>query len=106
MALHSACCSARKLHCCAAKQKGSIFFPGLQVIERGFQNLKEQVTTFTSTSLTPDELLSDLELTAAWSTMIEVFIALKGKLCTSNLQPLELVQMLAAYLSVVRSMIE
>lgn len=76
------------------------------MIERGLHNLKAQVTTFTSTSLTPDESHFDLELTGAWSVMIEVFVALHSKLGTSAAQPPELVQMFTSYKDVTRSLME
>lgn len=75
-------------------------------MERGFNKLKAHVTTFTSTSLAPDELHFDLELTSAWSVMIEFFVALQSKLGTSAVQPPELVQMLTGYVDVTRSLIE
>lgn len=81
-------------------------FPVLQVIQRGFNNLKAHVTTFTSTSLTPDELHFELELTSAWSVMIEVFVALHSKLGTSTGQHLQLVKMLTSYVDVTRSLLE
>ena len=78
----------------------------MQIIEHGFNNLKAHVTTFTSTSLASDELHFDLELTEAWSVMIEVFVALQTKLGTSAQQPPELVQMLTSYMDVTRSLVE
>lgn len=79
-------------------------YPDLQVLERGFHNLKAHVTTFTSASLTPDEFGFDLELTYAWSVMIEVFVALQSKVCTSRVPPPELVHMLASYMDVMSSL--
>ena len=81
-------------------------FPGLQVIEHGFHSLKAHITTFTSTSLTPDESHFDLDLTGAWSVMLEVFLALQSKLGTSAAPPPELVQMLTSYRDVTRALTE
>lgn len=76
----------------------------LQVLEKGFQKLQAHVTTFTSSSLTPDESSFDLELTAAWSTMIEVFMALKSKLRISTPSVrIQLLQMLLSYSAVITS---
>ena len=79
-------------------------YPVLQVLEHGFHNLKAHVTTFTSASLTPDDFCFDLELTHAWSVMIEVFLALQSKLCTFRVPPPELVHMLASYMDVTSSL--
>lgn len=78
----------------------------LQVLQRGFHNLKAHVTTFTSASLTPDEFCLDVELTYAWSVMTEVFVVLQSKLCTSEVPPPELVHMLASYMDVMSSLAE
>ncbi|KAL3146706.1 hypothetical protein ABBQ38_014695 [Trebouxia sp. C0009 RCD-2024] len=75
-----------------------------KVLEKGFQKLQAHVTTFTSSSLTPDESSFDLELTAAWSTMIEVFMALKSKLRISTPSVrIQLLQMLLSYSAVITS---
>ena len=78
----------------------------MQVLDRGFQKVKLHVTTFTSTGLDPDEASFDLDLTGAWSTMIEVFVALNSKLCISKPSLPQLIHMLLSYKAAVTSATE
>ena len=76
-----ASCSHTSCHQLKSQHHGNT---PLQVLTQSFDKLKDHVTTMSSSSLNPDDAAFNLDLTRSWTTMIEVFVTLKGKLLNGN----------------------
>lgn len=76
----------------------------LQIITQGLKTVKEQVSEFTSRSIKPDDDASGLELTGAWSTMVEVFMALQHHLTREALT--HMLHMLQSFLNMLKMLTE
>ncbi len=72
----------------------------LQIITHGLKTVKEQVSEFTSHSIKPDDSAFGLELTAAWSTMVGVFVALQHHLTLEALT--DILHMLQSFLNMLK----
>ncbi len=76
----------------------------LQIITHGLKTVKEQVTEFTSRSIKPDDNAFGLELTAAWSTMVGVFMALQHYLTHEDVT--DMLHMLQSFLNMLKMLTE
>jgi len=88
----------------ALHKNPSLFFCPLQVITHGLQTVKDHVTSFTSRDIKPDESELGLELSVAWSTLVEVFMTLQSKLTDNDTH--EVLQMLHSFLNLLRQLTE
>lgn len=89
---------AQQLECCVLHSMSMLDMPPptlhcrylllpLQVITHCLEELQQQVTTFICLETDPDKRvgeMSGLQLCAAWSAMVEVFLALQSKLTSTD----------------------
>ena len=68
------------------------------------KQLQQEVTSFNSSTITPNEQEFGLEAAAAWSTLVQVFIALQSNLIRQN--EAAVVQMLYTSLQMLKQMTE
>ena len=68
------------------------------------KQLQQEVTSFNSSTITPNEQEFGLQVAAAWSTLVQVFIALQSNLIRQN-EP-AVVQMLYTSLQMLKQVTE
>ncbi|KAA6425607.1 MAG: E3 ubiquitin- ligase UPL5 [Trebouxia sp. A1-2] len=78
---------------------------GLQIITHGLKTVQKQVSEINSCSIKPDGHASGLELTAAWSTMVGVFMALQHHHLTHE-GVTDLLHMLQSFLNMLKMLTE
>ena len=76
----------------------------LQIITHGLKTVKKQVSEFTSRSIKPDDDAFGLEVTAAWSTMVGVFMALQHHLAHEDVT--NIIHMLQSFLDLLKMLTE
>lgn len=77
----------------------------LQIITHGLKTVQKQVSEINSCSIKPDGHASGLELTAAWSTMVGVFMALQHHHLTHE-GVTDLLHMLQSFLNMLKMLTE